>query len=278
MPLKINFSTISFELFKSLPAIFHTRQVSEPELASGHLENPRTSPEAKTVLRVLVFFLLFLGLPISSKLVDAGTLNERVDDIHQATSNGACDDQEADFYAEPREINPEWWENYEMPRSADEVLPPEQQTLKNELGVFYDKDYYTELAERLLGMDRIVVDDETYLDAMLVIAAYQHRFQGKEIELSGFVYRDAAMSVDELALTRKTTTCCISHATLYGILVRGEGLDVFEDESWVLIRGIIDEDIIFEQNMLMITVLDAEKISPPDQTYVYPYLYWQHQP
>jgi len=226
----------------------------------------------------LIILLLFLGFLIPPKPVDACTPEEKGGVLHQESRTETCDEQEIDFHAEPCEINPEWWKNYKMPDSADDSLPPEQQILKKELGFFYDEDYYMELAEMLLGMDNIVVEDETYLDAMLVIAAYQHKFQGKEIELSGFVYRDRAMPDNELALTRNTTTCCTAHATLYGILVRGEGMDVFEDESWVLIRGLIDEDFIFDQNMLMITVLDAEEISPPDQPYVYPYLYRQHQP
>ena len=269
MDLNNNFPTISLGEYKTLPAVSRTRPVS------GCQEKLRTSPKAKAVFNAFILLALFLGFFISPKFADAVTTEDKGGLHHAKTED--CDEQEADFPSEPCEVNPEWWENYNMPDVADESLSPEQQILKNELGFFYDEDFYAALAQSLLDMDRIVIEDEMFLDAMLVIAAYLHKFQGKEIELSGFVYRDPAMSGNELALTRNMTTCCSAHATLYGTLVRGEGLDVFEDESWIRIRGLIDEDLIF-QNMPVIIVLDAEAILPPDQSYVYPYLYRQHQP
>ena len=276
MDLNNNFPTISFGEYKTLPAVSRTRPSPETEHARGCQEKLRTSPEAKTVFYAWILLALFLGFLIFPKFADAITTEDK-GGLHQTAKTEDCDEQETDFPSETCEVNPEWWESYKMPDSAGESLSPEQQTLKNELGFFYDRDFYAALAQRLLGMDRIVIEDEMFLDAMLVIAAYLHKFQGKEIELSGFVYRDPAMSGNELALTRNMTTCCSAHATLYGTLVRGEGLDVFEDESWIRIRGLIDEDLIF-QNMPVIIVLDAEAILPPDQSYVYPYLYRQHQP
>lgn len=142
----------------------------------------------------------------------------------------------------------------------------------------FDADYYTQLAERLLGMDRIVVEEKGLLDIMLVISAYQARFQNKEIELTGFVYRDTAMSDQELAVIRTAITCCLADATFYGILVRGENLRKFERDSWIRVRGLMDQDYVSDQNMIMIRALEAEEVPAPDSPYVYPYLYRQYMP
>ena len=224
--------------------------------------------------------ILCLGLFLLLQTIPGASAEKNEISSSQGFTGENHEKPESDVYSQSEEIDHNWWAEYKFDTSvqAMDSLPREQQILKKELGFLYDADHYLELAKKLLALDRIFVGDDNFLDLMLVIAAYQDRFQGREIKLSGFVYRDLAMSSNELAITREAVTCCPSHASLYGILLRGENLDRFEEDSWITVRGVVDQTFIFDQNMLMVTALEAEKIAVPDSPYVYPYLYRQHMP
>jgi len=224
--------------------------------------------------------ILCLGLFLLLQTIPGATAEKNEISSSQGFTGENHEKPESDVYSQSEEIDHYWWAEYKFDTSVQAIdsLPREQQILKKELGLLYDADYYLELAEKLLALNRIFVGDDNFLDIMLVIAAYQDRFQGREIKLSGFVYRDLAMSNNELAITREAVTCCPSHASLYGILIRGEELERFEEDSWINVRGVIDQAFILDQKMLMITALEAEKIPVPDSPYVYLYLYRQHMP
>lgn len=228
------------------------------------------------ILYAFFFLPLALGFFMPPKLLDSSMVERKGIIYHQTAQTESPRIRENTIPSESQEIDPQWWDEYEFSSPDQDALPPEQQTLKQELGIWYDEDFYPQLTEKLLAMDRIVVGEKNFLDVMLIIAAYQDKFQDREIEFSGFVYRDSAMADNELALTRTAITCCLADATFYGILVRGHGLGNFENDSWIRVRGLIDQDFIFDQNMIMISALESESIPTPDSPYVYPYLYRQY--
>lgn len=274
------FSSICFGLLAAYKAlsIIAGADIDRNVSCNCDCQGGHPPPFRNQVMYALFLLPLGLGFFMPPKLLDSSMVEKKGIVYHQIAQPESPRTQKKDIYSQPGEIDHQWWAEYEFSPSGQETLPPEQQTLKQELGFWYDGDYYPELADRLLSMDRIVVEDMVFLDTMLTIAAYQDRFQDREIEISGFVYRDRAMSGNELAVTRTAITCCLADATFYGILVRGDGLDDFENDSWVRIRGVINQDFIFDQNMLMITALETESIPPPDSPYVYPYLFRKYMP
>ncbi len=276
------FSTFCFLVlaaYKALPAMVQAvpRQGSACDCGcpAGH-----ESKLAEPVMYVLFGLLLCLGFFMPPKLLDSAMVEKKGIIYHQTTPRDIAQGPENELYTQPGTIDHEWWAEYQFdsPASESASITGEQQALREELGIWYDADYYSQLVQRLLGMDRIVVEDKGFLDIMLVLAAYQTRFQNREIELTGFVYRDMAMSQQELAVTRTAITCCLADATFYGILVRGDDLQQFEQDSWIRVRGLIDQDYVFDQNMIMITALEVENIPVPESPYVYPYLFRQFMP
>lgn len=275
------FSTLSFLVMAAYRALVIIAESESSHACSDGCgcADGQGSTLGRFFMYSLFTLLLILGFFMPVKLLDSSLVDKKGIIYHQVAPRAErSETRQQDFDRTP-EIDHEWWDEYEFePDQPKEQLPGEQEILKDELGIWYDESYYLELADRLLAMDTIVVDDRGFLDIMLVIAAYQDRFQNRKIELSGFVYRDGAMSENELAVTRTAITCCLADATFYGILVRGEGMLQFENDSWVRVTGLIDQDYIFNQNMLMISAIDAEQIPPPDSPYVYPYLYRQYMP
>lgn len=276
------FSTFSFlflAAYKAMIILAETGLVKHDSCDCG-CPDGHESNLGRPVMYALFCILLGLGFFVQPKLLDSSVAQKKGIIYHQIQPRERLeDDQVGDVYYQPGRIDHEWWENYAFEGDEPaEALDEEQEALKQDLGIWYDSDYYQELAENLLGMDRIVVDEIGFLDIMMVIAAYQDEFQDREIELSGFVYRDHMMDDSELAVTRTAITCCLADATFYGILVRGQGLADFATDSWIKVTGKIDQAFVFDQNMLMIRADNVQQIPVPESPYVYPYIYRQYMP
>ena len=152
-------------------------------------------------------------------------------------------------------------------------LDAEQAKLREELGIWYDRDIYQELTEDLLGRNTLTISNENFLDSMLIISAYLDQFQGRRVDFSGFVYHDGTMAENELAVARIAVTCCLADATVYGLLVRLEDGPLPANDAWVRVHGRIASSRFIEEDIPLILAERLETIPPPDQPYVYPRLY-----
>ncbi|RQD65389.1 MAG: TIGR03943 family protein [Desulfonatronovibrio sp. MSAO_Bac4] len=273
------FSTFSFLFLSAYKAmlILLQNELQKNDPCECGCSEGHESVWGKPVMYALFTIPLALGFFMPPKLLDSALVEKKGIIYQQVAPRSADHDPDERKAAQDQTIDHEWWEDYEFESSKSD-LPEEQQTLKDELGIWYEPDHYQQLTEALLEQEVIIVDDRGFLDIMLVISAYQDKFQGREVELSGFVYRDMAMSENELAVTRTAITCCLADASFYGILIRGDGLNVFPTDSWIKVRGIIDQDLVFDQNMLMINSIETQAIETPESPYVYPYLYRQYMP
>lgn len=151
-------------------------------------------------------------------------------------------------------------------------LDKEQALLREELGIWYDREIYEELSEDLLSRDVLRISGEDFLDSMLIISAYLDRFQGRRVEFTGFVYHDGTMAENELAVARIAITCCLADATVYGLLVRFDP-PLPPNDAWVQVQGRIAATRFMEEDIPMIVAARMEVIPAPDQPYVYPRLY-----
>ncbi len=151
-------------------------------------------------------------------------------------------------------------------------LDEEQAKLREELGIWYDREIYQELTEDLLARETLRITDADFLDAMLIISAYLDRFQGRRVEFTGFVYHDGTMAENELAVARISITCCLADATVYGLLVRADQ-PLPPNDTWVRVHGRIGATRFMEEDIPMILAERLEIIPAPDQPYVYPRLY-----
>ncbi|SMP45794.1 TIGR03943 family protein [Desulfonatronum zhilinae] len=151
-------------------------------------------------------------------------------------------------------------------------MEEEQALLREELGIWYDREIYQELTEDLLARETLRVTDADFLDAMLIISAYLDRFQGRAVVFTGFVYHDGTMAENELAVARISITCCLADATVYGLLVQAEQ-PLPPNDSWVRVHGRIGATRFMEEDIPMILADRLEIIPAPDQPYVYPRLY-----
>ncbi|ADU30038.1 TIGR03943 family putative permease subunit [Evansella cellulosilytica] len=138
----------------------------------------------------------------------------------------------------------------------------------------YDQDwfteYYIELADELESAEKITVTEENYLDVMTVLDLYLDRFIGKEIEIVGFVYREADFEPNELVVARFSMTCCTADAGVYGTLIESEDASKFEKDTWVYASGTIKKGQYHDFQIPVLTDTYLVEVDEPDSPYVYP--------
>ncbi|MDV2683313.1 TIGR03943 family protein [Alkalihalophilus lindianensis] len=130
--------------------------------------------------------------------------------------------------------------------------------------------YYDELAEELLQEDRLVVTEENYLDVMTVLDLHLDRFEGKEIEMVGFVYREPDFDDDQLVVARFGMTCCVADASVYGTMIETSEATHYENDTWVHIRGSIGKTMYNDFHIPLIHLDKITEVPEPETPYVFP--------
>ncbi|MDR9854903.1 TIGR03943 family protein [Paenibacillus sp. VCA1] len=129
---------------------------------------------------------------------------------------------------------------------------------------------FTDLAKILYAQPVIPVYPAIFSETFGAIDMYKKEFEGKQIAVSGFVYRDqAGAETEPFAVSRFLVQCCTADATPFGILVdpvRPQNLPV---DTWVKVQGKLH--VISHEGKEVIQI-EASSISPieqPDTPYIY---------
>ncbi|MFC5714103.1 TIGR03943 family putative permease subunit [Thalassorhabdus alkalitolerans] len=130
--------------------------------------------------------------------------------------------------------------------------------------------HYKEIADAYENQDEVIITEDNFLDMVSAMDIHLDSFKGKEIEVSGFVYREPEFNENQMVVARFSMTCCIADATVYGLLVESEEAVHYEEDSWVTIRGTIQEGEYGGFTMPSVHLQEITEIDEPDMPYVFP--------
>jgi putative membrane protein len=139
---------------------------------------------------------------------------------------------------------------------------------------FYGEDwfseYYEELMTDLLNEPVIEVTDQNYLDVMTLLDLHLEKFIGKELEITGFVFREQDFEENRLVVARFSMTCCTADAGVYGTLIETEEAYLFENDMWIKVRGTIHKTEYHGYQLPIVHLREVTVVAEPDSPYVYP--------
>lgn len=140
--------------------------------------------------------------------------------------------------------------------------------------MFYTDDPFeadlAELGKRMYILPAIKVKDEIYMEVLSTIVVFIDHFIGREIEISGFVYRESDMQAHQLVIGRIAVQCCTADAAPYGVLTEFDGASEFPDDAWLTVRGTIGYTEYNGNKILKIDVTESSIMKAPDNPYIYP--------
>lgn len=140
--------------------------------------------------------------------------------------------------------------------------------------MFYTEDPFeadlAELGKRLYPLPIIKVHPEIYMEVLSTIVVFIDHFMNKEIEISGFVYRESGMEDNQLVIGRIAVQCCTADAAPYGVLTEFDEASKFPDDTWLTVRGTIGYTEYNGNKILKIEVTESSIMKVPDNPYIYP--------
>jgi putative membrane protein len=94
-------------------------------------------------------------------------------------------------------------------------------------------------------------------------------FDGQEVDVVGFIYREPTMEANQFMVARFTMSCCVADAFAIGIPVTTETPSAMEDGTWIRIRGTLSSGTFNGEAVPILTPTAIEPIDIPDQPYLY---------
>lgn len=129
---------------------------------------------------------------------------------------------------------------------------------------------FAELAARLYAEPVITVHPEIYSETFGAIDLYKEQFAGKEITVTGFLYREGtAAGQASYAVSRFLVQCCTADATPFGILLHPEAQISLPADTWIEVRGKLELVTHEGREIIGITPETLTPISQPSTPYVY---------
>lgn len=126
------------------------------------------------------------------------------------------------------------------------------------------------LAGQLAKTGLIQVNDINYTEVMFELNNFPQDYVGKEIEMTGFVMKDAVSPDAHIALARYVIVCCVADASPYGVQCEYENIDRYPADTWLNVHGTIRLGKEQDRNIPVIKVTGAKPVAKPARPYVYP--------
>lgn len=94
-------------------------------------------------------------------------------------------------------------------------------------------------------------------------------FDGEEVEIIGFVYREPSYGSNQFMVARFSLSCCVADAFAIGLPVELDAPLEFDDGEWVRVRGILQAGQFDGNNVPIIIPATVEPVDAPENPYLY---------
>ncbi|BBH18675.1 UPF0703 protein YcgQ [Paenibacillus baekrokdamisoli] len=133
----------------------------------------------------------------------------------------------------------------------------------------YNRDY-AKLGMLLYKQDLIEMKDEWFIEKLQALNTFAANFEGKQIKVKGFIYREDGLSEDQFIIGRMAMTHCIADISPYGMIAEAPDASSYADDSWVTLTGTIATTTYHNQTVIKILIQSVEAAHAPTIPYIYP--------
>ena len=119
--------------------------------------------------------------------------------------------------------------------------------------------------------ETIIMDSDNYVRWIQELYENIENYNGKEIQVTGFVFKDEQFDDNEFVPARMMMVCCAADMQPIGLLCRYENATELKSDIWIRVHGTIVKG---EFKGSVIPVIKAEKVEnteKPEFDYVYPF-------
>ncbi len=95
-------------------------------------------------------------------------------------------------------------------------------------------------------------------------------FNGKQADVTGFVYREGSFPDNQFMLARFTISCCVADASAIGVPVMWDAAKNYQADTWLHITGTWQVGEFRGDTIPILQAVDIEQIDQPEHPYLYP--------
>lgn len=226
----------------------------------------------KLVSYSIVVFPLLTGFLIPPKVLDASIAEKKGGMAIIAIpkqQNGTSTQKSTSWPAENSELagdesGSDWAGNESGNHSfIDESAVPDIQNMMT-------KQEYEEIIQKLNDSPTVIMDDLVFAAYYEEISADIEKFRGRQIELTGFVYKEDVLEQNQLVLSRFLITHCVADASIIGFISEVQEAPQIDQDTWIKASGVIDITSYEGVELPMIKINSWKKVEEPLEPYLYP--------
>ncbi|MFD1953328.1 TIGR03943 family putative permease subunit [Paenibacillus thailandensis] len=276
------FAVAVFQAYLALQAYFDRKErAALPSCECGH--HPPASKRKNAVLYGLFALPLALGFLTPDTLLGSGLTAIKGVNLSSSASVRPAEANDSGLAAQPQAaeaaggLKPPSGAAANAPSgdvSSGNGAAPNGAGETDDLDALFPYDSYTELharlAKRLYKQDVIDIPEIGFMEALTTLDLYKNAFVGKEVAISGYVYREEGMKPDQFVVSRLAMQCCSADTEPYGILASSEKASALDDDTWVRVKGEIALTKYMGMEIMDLRIGELTVIDPPDSPYVYP--------
>lgn len=241
----------------------------------------------KSILMYTLFiFPLILGLMLPDEMLASAMADQKGMRLSATSSIPEISQQRTTRYAETLNNKPDdtTSKETEAPTEAMDYNEDEQEVRdqnqgqmnipNEELEDLFPYDLFTEIyakyAMSIYNDELIRVEEESFTEILTTLDLYLDAFIGKQVEITGFVYRTDEMNDQQFAVGRFAMTCCSADAAPYGVFSEFAAANQYKDDEWVTVKGTIGKTVFNEMEIMKIDVTSIKRSEASEEPYVYP--------
>lgn len=232
-----------------------------------HHDHGTTPFTVKKLLSYSIIILpLLTGFMLPAKVLDSSIADKKGAMLSIAGSSkaGGENKQSTSVGKEEQES-----EDTELPSEQDSSIPEDTATVtgyENE----QTEEEYNKMMKELEKGSTIVFNDSIYSSYYEEISSDIDKFQGRKVNLYGFVYKEDGFTENQLVVSRFLVTHCIADAGIIGFLSEFPDAAKIEKDTWIKIEGVIESGSYLDNPIPVIKVSNWEEIKEPEVPYLYP--------
>ncbi|SHJ63768.1 putative membrane protein [Clostridium cavendishii DSM 21758] len=119
--------------------------------------------------------------------------------------------------------------------------------------------------------DTIVISTDNFVKWINEIYENTEKYEGKKIELTGFVFKYKDFRKNEFSPARLMMACCSADLQPIGLLCRYDKTAELKQDTWISVIGKIKIEDYKGQKTPIIIAENIQNIEKPKNNYVYPY-------
>ncbi|RSK26179.1 TIGR03943 family protein [Bacillus sp. HMF5848] len=152
-------------------------------------------------------------------------------------------------------------ENLDIDNAPDPNLTNQPEISKDELN---------ELIRKLEKSTTIDMNDYVYSTYYEEISKDLAKYEGREIELKGFVYKEEGIPNNQLVIARFLITHCVADASIIGFLSEFAEAESIQTDTWLEAKGVLEITTYNGIELPLVKITAWKVIDQPKEPYLYP--------